>query len=73
MEAPTGVGKSQLHFVPGILWAIRNDGPCLVSTYTKQLQDQILNKELPRLQRVIDCTVCIVVLKGRSSYLCRQR
>lgn len=73
VEAPTGVGKSISYLVPAILWSIRNDAPCVVSTYTKQLQDQILNKELPNLRRLINRNLRVVVLKGRSSYLCRQR
>ena len=73
VEAPTGVGKSISYLVPAVLWSIRHDSPVVISTYTKQLQDQILNKELPNLRRLIDRTLRVVVLKGRSSYLCRQR
>jgi Rad3-related DNA helicase len=73
VEAPTGVGKSLAYLVPGILWAFEARRPLVVSTYTRNLQDQILDNDLPRVRRLIDREIRAVVLKGRANYLCRAR
>ncbi len=73
VEAPTGVGKSLGYLVPAVLWAQREKRPIVISTYTRTLQDQILDKELPSLRRMIERRIRAVVLKGRSNYLCRAR
>lgn len=73
VEAPTGVGKSLAYLVPGILWSLGARQPFLVSTYTRSLQDQILDKDLPIIRRLIERDFRVVVLKGRGNYLCRNR
>ncbi len=73
VEAPTGVGKSLAYLLPGILWAIESRSQLLISTYTRGLQDQILEKDLPHARRIINREIRAVVLKGRSNYLCRAR
>jgi ATP-dependent DNA helicase DinG len=73
VEAPTGIGKSLAYLVPGLLWALRSRRPLVISTYTRTLQDQILEKDLPHLRRLVDRELRAVVLKGRSNYLCRNR
>lgn len=72
-EAPTGVGKSLSYLYPAILWAIDARETVLVSTHTKALQEQILEKEIPRLRRIFDRELRVVLLKGRANYLCRNR
>ncbi len=73
IEAPTGVGKSLSYLMPAILYAQREDQPVVISTHTKTLQDQILEKEIPRIARMVDREIRAVVLKGRGNYLCRAR
>ncbi|MCA9757010.1 MAG: DEAD/DEAH box helicase [Candidatus Eisenbacteria bacterium] len=73
VEAPTGVGKSLSYLIPAVLYAQRESKPCVISTHTKNLQDQILEKEIPRIQRIVDRNIRAVVLKGRGNYLCRTR
>jgi Rad3-related DNA helicase len=73
VEAPTGVGKSLAYLIPGILWAQANRRPLLVSTYTRTLQEQILDHDLPKLRRLLDKRFRAVLLKGRTNYLCRNR
>jgi predicted DnaQ family exonuclease/DinG family helicase len=72
VEAPTGVGKSLAYLVPAALRA-RRDGPVLVSSYTRALQDQILHQDAPLLRRLVHPDLVVAVLKGRSNYLCRRR
>lgn len=72
-EAPTGVGKSLAYLYPALRLAIADRRPVVISTHTKSLQDQILDKEMPRLRRLFDRELRVQVLKGRSNYLCRNR
>jgi len=72
-EAPTGVGKTMAYLVPAALYARRQHEPVIISSYTRALQDQILRQEAPRLRRLIHPDLNVVVLKGRSNYLCRRR
>lgn len=69
-EAPTGVGKSLAYLVPAILWSKLNGDGIIVSTQTKNLQDQLFNNDLPILQRALDFDFKAVLLKGRGNYLC---
>lgn len=71
-EAPTGVGKSLAYLVPAALWS-RQNGPVVVSSYTRTLQDQILRQDAPHLARLVHPDLRFAVLKGRSNYLCRRR
>jgi ATP-dependent DNA helicase DinG len=73
VEAPTGVGKTLAYLVPAALYARQHHEPVIISSYTRALQDQILQQETPRLRRLIHPDLAIVALKGRSNYLCRRR
>ena len=68
-EAGTGTGKTLAYLVPAILSRHR----VLVSTGTKNLQEQILHKDLPLLERVLDVPFRATCMKGRGNYLCLQR
>jgi ATP-dependent DNA helicase DinG len=69
-EAGTGVGKTLGYLAPAGLWAERNKGPVLISTYTRNLQHQI-DSELDRLYPAQDeKSSKVVVRKGRENYLC---
>ena len=68
-EAGTGVGKTFAYLVPLLLSGRR----ALVSTATKSLQDQLFLRDLPRLAQSLKVPVRMALLKGRASYLCRQR
>ncbi len=73
VEAPTGVGKTMAYLVPAALYARARREPVIVSSHTRHLQDQILTLEAPRLRRLVHPDLRVVVLKGRSNYLCRRR
>lgn len=71
-EAGTGTGKSLAYLVPAALWAQANKARVVVSTHTRALQSQILATDLPLL-RAAGVEVPVVVLEGRSNYLCKRR
>ena len=68
-EAGTGVGKTYAYLVPALLSGERT----LISTATKALQDQLFNRDIPRILKALGTPVRAVLLKGRSSYLCLHR
>lgn len=71
-EAGTGTGKSLAYLVPAALWAIANDSKVVVSTFTRALQAQLLQDDLPVLTRA-GVEVRAAVLQGRNNYLCKRR
>jgi len=71
-EAGTGVGKSLAYLLPAALFACGGGAQVAVSTYTRNLQEQLLNKDIPMLNRLLDRQVKAAVVKGRSNYLCRR-
>jgi len=73
LEAGTGTGKSFAYLVPSLLWAVKNNCRVLVSTHTINLQEQLLNKDIPVLQEVLDFSFRAALLKGRQNYLCLRR
>ncbi|MCA8929244.1 MAG: ATP-dependent DNA helicase [Alphaproteobacteria bacterium] len=69
-EAGTGIGKTLGYLAPASLWAEVNGAPVWVSTYTRNLQQQI-DRELDRLFPLpADKRARVVVRKGRENYLC---
>ena len=68
-EAGTGTGKTLAYLVPAILSGHR----VLVSTGTKQLQDQIHDKDLPALRSALGVDFTATYMKGRGNYLCLHR
>ena len=68
-EVGTGVGKTFAYLVPLLLSGRR----ALVSTATKNLQDQLFLRDLPRLAQALGLPVSLALLKGRASYLCLHR
>jgi ATP-dependent DNA helicase DinG len=72
-EAGTGVGKSFAYLVPAFAWAIRNEERVVVSTATINLQKQLVDKDIPVVQRLFRKKTKAVLVKGRGNYLCRTR
>ena len=79
-EAGTGVGKSLAYLLPALLFAYRTGRRVVVSTNTINLQEQLLQKDLPALIGMLEQTglvpeneVRVAALKGRSNYLCVRR
>ncbi|MBM3264658.1 MAG: hypothetical protein FJY97_14705 [candidate division Zixibacteria bacterium] len=72
-EAGTGTGKSLAYLVPALHWAVQNDRRVVVSTHTRNLQEQLFFKDVPFLIRTLKTDFRAVLLKGRSNYLCPDR
>lgn len=69
VRAGTGTGKSLAYLVPALTLGAK----VVVSTATKALQDQLAQRDLPRLESSLGRKFRFAVLKGRSNYICRQR
>jgi ATP-dependent DNA helicase DinG len=69
IEAGTGVGKSLGYLLPIAFFSKQNNLPVIVSTHTIQLQEQLLNKEIPLLAKILPFKIEVVLLKGRNQYL----
>lgn len=73
VEAGTGVGKSLAYLVPAVLHAVENKKKAVLSTYTINLQEQLMYKDIPILQKVLPVEFEAVLWKGRQNYLCSKR
>jgi ATP-dependent DNA helicase DinG len=65
-EAGTGTGKTFAYLVPALLWG----GKTIVSTGTKNLQDQLFSRDIPTVRAALRAPVSVALLKGRSNYVC---
>ncbi|MDB5773403.1 MAG: ATP-dependent helicase [Burkholderia sp.] len=65
-EAGTGTGKTFAYLAPALLWG----GKVIVSTGTKNLQDQLFLRDIPTVRKALGAPVSIALLKGRSNYVC---
>jgi len=73
VEAPTGIGKSFAYLVPVILFAKSRKKPVLISTETINLQEQLIEKDIPILKEIMKTEFNAVLAKGRQNYLCMRR
>ena len=69
VEAGTGIGKTFSYLVP----ALMNGGKVVISTATKNLQDQLFLKDIPTIRDALKIPININILKGRSNYICQLR
>lgn len=72
-EAGTGVGKSFAYLIPAVQWAARNGERVVVSTATITLQQQLIERDIPTVQRLLGSRIKAVLVKGRGNYLCPAR
>jgi len=68
-EAGTGTGKTLAYLLP----AAQLERRVVISTGTKNLQEQLLDKDIPILARALGRDLNVAVMKGRANYLCLQR
>ena len=66
VEAGTGTGKTFAYLVPAMLWG----GKVILSTGTKNLQDQLFLRDIPTVRRALNVPVSVALLKGRANYVC---
>lgn len=69
VEAGTGTGKTFAYLVPALLSGKKT----IVSTGSKNLQDQLFNRDLPTIQKALKYKGKVALLKGRANYLCLER
>ena len=65
-EAGTGTGKTFAYLAPALLWG----GKVIISTGTKNLQDQLFLRDIPTVRKALGAPVSVALLKGRANYLC---
>lgn len=65
-EAGTGTGKTFAYLVPALLWG----GKVIISTGTKNLQDQLYLRDIPTVRKALNVPVSVALLKGRANYVC---
>ena len=73
VEAGTGVGKSLAYLIPAILFAVAHKKKAIVSTHTINLQEQLIDKDLPMLAKILPTPFKYTMLKGRHNYICSRR
>ena len=69
VEAGTGVGKTFAYLYPALL----KGGKVVISTATKNLQDQLFFNDIPKIREALKISVKVNILKGRGNYICKLR
>src|SRR5437879_11648677 len=69
VEAGTGVGKSLAYLAPAILFALERHKKAIVSTYTINLQQQLVHKDIPILKKMLLVDIEASLMKGRQNYV----
>jgi ATP-dependent DNA helicase DinG len=67
VEAGTGVGKSLAYLAPAVSFALSHKRKAVISTHTINLQEQLIDKDLPLLARLLDVGFNAVLMKGRAN------
>jgi len=67
------VGKSLAYLVPSVLWAHEQKKKAIISTHTINLQEQLLDKDIPIVKKVLPIEFEAALMKGRQNYLCPRR
>ncbi|WP_245947359.1 ATP-dependent DNA helicase DinG [Bacillus taeanensis] len=73
VEAGTGTGKSLAYLLPSIVYGKKEGRPMVISTHTVQLQEQLLDRDIPLLNELLPFELNAAVLKGRNHYLCMRK
>jgi ATP-dependent DNA helicase DinG len=73
VEAGTGTGKTLAYLVPAVAAALGGNGRVIISTGTKNLQEQLMEKDIPFLQSILPKPFSATYMKGRNNYLCLNR
>src|SRR5687768_2527995 len=73
VEAGTGTGKTLAYLVPAVAAALGGRGRVIISTGSKNLQEQLMEKDIPFLQSILPKPFTATYMKGRNNYLCLNR
>ncbi|MFA6915993.1 MAG: helicase C-terminal domain-containing protein [Parachlamydiales bacterium] len=73
IEAGTGTGKSMAYLIPALLWSLHNKQITVISTNTIALQEQLVNKDIPLINKALNLEFKAVLVKGMGNYLCRRK
>lgn len=73
IEAGTGVGKSLGYLIPAAIFSLESNNPVVISTYTTQLQEQLLLNDVPKLAQVLGTPINAALIKGRNNYVSMAR
>ena len=73
VEAGTGPGKTFAYLLPALLHADLPDRRVVISTWTKNLQEQLVERDLPLLREILGVPLEAALVQGRENYVCRRR
>lgn len=73
VEAGTGTGKTLAYLIPSIEWALKNEKKVVISTNTINLQEQLMNKDIPMIKKILNKKFNYILVKGRNNYLCNRK
>ncbi|WP_229683042.1 ATP-dependent DNA helicase DinG [Virgibacillus oceani] len=73
IEAETGTGKSLAYLIPAVYEAVNSGKRIIISTYTTQLQTQLLDEEIPLIQELVPFSFKIALLKGKQHYISLEK
>ncbi|WP_143833726.1 ATP-dependent DNA helicase DinG [Oceanobacillus senegalensis] len=73
IEAETGTGKSLAYLLPAIYEAVKSKQRIVISTYTTQLQSQLMDEEIPLIEKLVDFPIKVAILKGKNHYISLEK
>lgn len=73
IEAETGTGKSLAYLISAIYEAVKTKRRIIISTYTTQLQTQLLEEEIPLIQKLVSFPFKTTLIKGKSNYISLEK
>ncbi len=73
IEAGTGIGKSLAYLLPAFLWCRNNNQRVVIATNTINLQNQLFNKDIPFVKKILKSDINALIVKGRRNYVCKLK
>ena len=73
VEAGTGTGKTIAYLLPTLLYALENNLKLIISTNTINLQEQLISKDIPLIEKIIEREFQYEIVKGRGNYLSKRK
>lgn len=73
VEAGTGTGKTLAYLIPSIEYSLTNNKKVIISTNTINLQEQLMNKDIPFVKSLVDKDFSFELVKGMGNYICKRK